>query len=83
MKLNIYSVKDVVVGELGNPFYLSNDEEAKRAYKNAINANNGTNICINYQDTQLFKLGTFDTTTGNIDSKVEYLVNGIEMKQGE
>ena len=81
MKLNIYAIKDVVVGTINNPFYLTNDNEAKRAFKNAINANNGTQICLNYADMQLFKLGEFDDQTGEITSKVEYLISGAEVKE--
>lgn len=80
MKLNIYAIKDTIVGDMANPFYLTNDEEAKRAFKNAVNANNGSNLCLNYADMQLFKLGVLDTNTGIIESAVEYLVNGVEVK---
>lgn len=80
MKLNIYSIKDTVVGNFGNPFNMNNDEEAKRTFKNAVNSNNGSNIALNYTDMQLFKLGTFDTQTGEITSQVEMLINGTEVK---
>lgn len=81
MKLKIYAVKDVVVGEMANPFYLNNDDEAKRAFKNAVNGNSG-NISLNYKDMQLFKLGEYDTTTGEIVSKVEFIENGQNVKVG-
>ena len=79
MKLNIYSVKDVVVGEMGNPFYLNNDEMAKRSFKQAIN-NDQSQIAINYTDMQLYKLGELDTVTGEIVSNVEFIMNGTEAK---
>lgn len=79
MKLNIYSVKDVVVGEMGNPFYLNNDEQAKRSFKQAIN-NDQSQIAINYTDMQLYKLGELDTVTGEIVSNVNFIMNGTEAK---
>ena len=79
MKLNIYSVKDTVVGEMGNPFYLNNDEMAKRSFKNAINQD-GSQLSINYTDMQLYKLGVLDTVTGEIESNVEFIMNGTEAK---
>lgn len=79
MKLNIYSVKDVVVGEMGNPFYLNNDEMAKRSFKQAIN-NDQSQLAINYTDMQLYKLGELDTVTGEIVSNVEFIMNGTEAK---
>lgn len=82
MKLKIYAIKDTVVGELANPFYLNNDEEAKRAFKNAVNSQSGSNIAMNYQDMQLYKLGEFDTVTGEINNKVEFIENGQNVKIG-
>ena len=79
MKLNIYSVKDTVVGEMGNPFYLNNDEMAKRGFKQAIK-NDQSQIGINYTDMQLYRLGILDTVTGEIESKVEFMMNGTEAK---
>lgn len=80
MKLNIYAVKDTVVGEMGNPFYLNNDEMAKRSFKNAINNGTDIQLKLNYADTQLYKIGTWDTVTGEIESNVEFIMNGTEAK---
>ena len=79
MKLNIYSVKDTVVGEMGNPFYLNNDEMAKRSFKNAANQE-GSQIALNINDMQLYRLGTLNTVTGEIESNVEFVMNGTEAK---
>lgn len=80
-KLNIYAIKDVIVGELMNPILMHNDEEAKRTFTEAINANNPqSNICKNYKDMQMFKLGEYDTITGEIKSDVNFLIAGIDVK---
>ena len=69
MKINIYAVKDTVVGAMMNPFYMHNDEQAKRSFKNACN-NEANEFAKIKKDLQLFKLGNYDDETGNIESKI-------------
>ena len=83
MILNMYAVKDTVQGEMMNPFLLRNKEEAKRAFGIAVNSGKDNNICIYYKDMQLFELGEYNTTTGEIKSKVEYVCSGSDVKEGE
>lgn len=71
MKLNIYCIKDTVVGEYESPFYMNNNGTAIRACSNSINANKIANA----KDKQLYMLGVFDTETGMIESKVDFIVN--------
>lgn len=83
MKLKMFAVKDTVQGELMNPFLLRNKEEAKRSFTQAINSKTDTNIVNYYKDMQLFELGEYNTTTGEIISKVEYICSGLDVKEGE
>lgn len=83
MKLKMYAVKDTVQGEVMNPFLLRNKEEAKRAFSQAVNSKNDSNITNYYKDMQLFELGEYDTTTGAIASNVEYVCSGINVREGE
>ena len=73
MKINIYAIKDQVTGQLANPFYMQNDEQAKREFKIAVQEDKKLNLI--KEDLQLFKLGEFDDETGQIKSKVEFLMN--------
>ncbi len=83
MKLKMYAVKDTVQGEVMNPFLLRNKEEAKRSFAQAINSKTDTNIVNYYKDMQLYELGEYNTTTGEIISKVEYVCSGLDVKEGE
>ncbi|WGL31321.1 nonstructural protein [Dipodfec virus UOA04_Rod_907] len=75
MKLKIYAIKDVVVGDHFNPFYLRNDEEAKRSFTNAMQEPGAKNV----KDMQLFRLGEFNTETGELTASYEFLQGGAEI----
>lgn len=83
MKLKMFAVKDTVQGEMMNPFLLRNKEEAKRTFGQAVNSGKDNNICIYYKDMQLFELGEYDTVSGEIEAKVEYVCGGLDVKEGE
>lgn len=80
MTLKMYAVKDTVQGEMMNPFLLRNAEEARRTFAQAINSGRDNNICIYYKDMQLYELGEYNTTTGEILSNVEYICSGLDVK---
>lgn len=71
MKLNIYCIKDQVVGEFESPFYMKNHGTAIRACSDAINACKIANA----RDKQLYVLGEFDTETGVIVSEPKFVQN--------
>ncbi|UPW36501.1 nonstructural protein [Peromfec virus RodF8_36] len=77
MKLNIYAIKDTIVGSFMNPFYLQNDEQAKRSFKLATNDEKSDYSKIK-KDLQLFKIGTFDDESGIIENEITFLINGEE-----
>ena len=79
MILKIYAIKDTVVGAYMQPFYLHNNNEAKRAFANAVN-DEKSEANKTYKDLQLWCLGTYNNETGLIESKIEYIMNGIEAK---
>lgn len=76
----MYAVKDTVQGEMMNPFLLRNNEEAKRTFAQAVNTPGSHNVAVYYKDMQLYKIGEFDSITGEIQSKVEYVCSGIDVK---
>ena len=77
MKLGIYSIKDTKIGFM-NPFYQNNDEVALRTFKNACNDTQPTAANINPEDKELYKLGTFDDSTGEVIGKCEFMATAIE-----
>lgn len=79
MKMNLYSVRDIKAG-YGNPYCMHNDEMAIRDIKLAVNSDKPNIIRQFPEDFELVRLGTFDTTTGEIESKVNMIINCRELK---
>lgn len=79
MKLNIYSLKDRKSG-YANPYLLQNDEIAIRDLKTAVNDEKANVINKFPEDFELTRIGEFDTETGEIVSKVEFIINARELK---
>lgn len=75
MKLNLYAIKDTVVGELQNIIQSQNDGVIIREVTNAVNAPTDNALKQNYKDKQLYRIGVYDTKTGQIESKVEFMYN--------
>ena len=81
MKLNLYAIKDTVVGEFQNVIESQNDGVIIRDVTNAINATTDHALKQNYKDKQLYRLGVYDTKTGEIESKVEFMYNLTDFAQ--
>lgn len=79
--MKLYVIKDVIVGKFMNPFLMNNDEEAKRAFSQAVNSNQNTTVVVNYKDMQLFGLGDYSEDTGFINSNVYHIINGSDVKE--
>lgn len=75
MKLKIYAIKDVVVGEFQNIIESANDGVIIREATNAVNSATDNALKLNYKDKQLWRLGEYDTKTGQINSKAEFMYN--------
>jgi len=75
MDLKIYAVKDTVQGAFMQPFYLNNDDVAKRSFKLACEDEKGNYHAI-AKDLQLFRLGSFNDESGEITPEQEFLMNG-------
>lgn len=80
MKIKIYAVKDIVQGNYMQPFYMYNDEVAKRSFAQAINDEKASwnKIAL---DLQLYRLGEFNDETGDIKVDFEYLAKGADYKK--
>lgn len=67
MKLNIYSIQDSMAVCFLNPFTCVNDDVAKRTVSNAM-ASPDSSLSGSPEDYQLFRVGSFDTSSGLLDS---------------
>ena len=65
MTLNVYSIKDSKAGTFSNPYYSINDSTAIRSFEQAA-ADPSTTISQFPTDYSLYKLGTFDDSSGTI-----------------
>lgn len=78
----IFCIKDTKVGFM-NPFVEPNDAVAVREFGNLVNSNGSSVVSANYQDMELYRLGSFSHDTGVIESEVVYLVKGADVKRVE
>ena len=83
MKLILTTTKDVVTGEMAQqPLMFRNEAEATRTFAHAMkNLKNDDGIPVS--DYQLYKIGTIDTQTMEIEPCVEFLANGSQFAVGE
>lgn len=79
MKLSLYCLKDVVIGEYMNPVLYHNDEEAIRAVRIGVSSPNFNDP--NIGDKQLWRIGDYDSSTGALCSRIDMLANVIDLKE--
>jgi hypothetical protein len=78
MKLEIFTIYDVVSHVYNQPFYLINKGAAIRQFDNMCN-DDETQISLNPADYTLYHLGSFDNTTCKIIQKDPVsLGNGVQ-----
>ena len=79
MNYKIFAIKDVKVGFM-QPFIQVNEAVAVREFSNIVNS--GTSlVSLNYQDMELYCLGTFSQDTGELVSDVSYVCKGVDVKE--
>lgn len=72
---NLYSIKDSKVG-YGQPFISHSDATAIRELHSAVNSPRGTTMIAECpEDFSLYALGSFNTDTGELISKCEFICN--------
>lgn len=74
MITNVYCIKDAKVGWL-QPTFETNDDVAMRNFAHAV-MSTGTVLTTHKQDFDLFKIGTFDTDSGLINSCIPQFIIG-------
>lgn len=79
MIVGLYSVKDTKT-VFNKPHVQLNDIAAQREFSNYINCGDPFPTK-NYGDLELWKLGTFNDVTGEIIPCVEFVVNGVSVKE--
>lgn len=72
MKYQIYTIKDVLSGSMTDLLLFANDEMAIRYFNGLCQESKIKD------DLQLFKLGEYETETGNITSSVKFIKGGVD-----
>lgn len=73
IKYLIYSIKDTITGNFSDIIPMVNEEAAKRYFNGLCQESKIKN------DLQLFCLGSYDIETGEIESKVEFIIGGADV----
>ena len=68
----IYSIKDTVTGNFSDIIIMVNEEAAKRYFMGLCQESKIKN------DLQLYCLGSYNVETGEIESKVDFIVGGAD-----
>lgn len=68
MKLNLYSVHDIVAKIFTQPLPMTNDEVVTRVMRNCVN-NKEHNYSYNPSDYTLYHIGVYDDEKGKITGK--------------
>lgn len=77
---NVYAIKDTK-SCFWKPFCQPNDLVARREFDNLVNSSNNEFMQQNYADMELYKLGTYDDANGAIESNVEFICSGSDVKK--
>lgn len=78
--MKLYAIKDVKVG-FWKPFTQHNHPVAIRDFGNMVNSRENSFVSENYEDLELWYLGTYDDSTGVISSDVQFITNGVNVKK--
>ena len=78
---NYYGIKDNLADLFYNPFKEQNDATALRFFKESVNDKRNDVMYHNPGDYDLYKIGEFETTTGEFNPKLVKLTNGRSLKE--
>jgi len=80
MKLNVYAIFDEKACTFSQPFTQNHNGQAIRLFQDLVRDNNST-ISKHPEDYKLYQLGTYDDTSGELESNVTpvFLVNATDM----
>lgn len=63
----VFSIRDSVLDAFEPPFLALHDAAAKRTFRNLLD-DSGSPYCQNKEDFSLWRVGSFDTDSGSINS---------------
>lgn len=75
----MYAYKDTMT-EFMAPILANNDMVARRNFKVVINAP-GSELGMIAENMELWKIGSYDTTTGKVKGELKYICKGMDVKE--
>jgi len=83
MRLRVFSVYDHKAKAYLPPFFMGEQGQAIRSFKDAVNSD-GHQFCRHPEDYTLFEIGDFNDSTGELTPhKAELLCNALMLVKGE
>ena len=85
MKTLVFSMYDEAAKAYTHPFFFHNRALGQRAFQDAVNANDGSNVAKHPDQFTLFVIGEWDDTEGSLVPLIpmESLGNGLSYKDKE
>lgn len=74
----IFALKDTKLGFM-SPFTFQNVELAKRYFINCIKSSDKSLISINPEDFELYQIGEYNLSSGEVMSDVKFIMAGIDV----
>lgn len=81
MKIYLVSVYDVATETFGRPFCVSHPAQATRSFSDEVN-NKESEINKHASDYELWEIGTFDDSTGEVYGSRQRLVRASDLVKG-
>lgn len=75
----ITAIRDIKIGYM-DPFLQKSEDVAKRSFKTMLNDERNRQIAQYREDMELWVLGTFDETTGEIKPYKNLIMRGEEVE---
>lgn len=77
----IVAVRDLATETFGRPFVVHHPRQAIRSFTDEVN-NPESEVCRHAEDYELYQLGTFEDSSGELTSDITRLVRATDLKKG-
>lgn len=84
MQRDYFAIRDNLANAFMTPVLFDNENMALRWFTGVVNTKEQNEVIYNNPgDFELWKIGAFDFTTGNIVGNLDKLATGLSVKKGE
>lgn len=84
MQRDYFAIRDNLANAFMTPVLFDNENMALRWFTGVVNSKEQNEVIYNNpSDFELWKIGAFDFTTGNVVANLDKLATGLSVKKGE